>query len=194
MNSEGIKYLRETTGAGYVMCKKALDQSSGNIDEAVKELRKSGAATAMKKAGRDANEGVVGCYLHHNGKVGAMVEVNCETDFAAGTNVLKDFAKDIAMHIAAASPEYIKAGEVPDDIIKEEKEVYLVKAEKENIPDRTKQKYLEGKLRKFYTEKCLLEQKYFRDSSFLVKDILNTSVAKIGENVIIKRFCRYEVG
>lgn len=175
-------------------CKKVLEKAGGNMTDAIKLLRENGVAVAKKKAARIAAEGVIGSYVHTTGKIGVILEVNCETDFAAATPVFKDFSKDMAMHIASIKPVYVSAKEVPAEVIEKEREIYAAQAETENIPEKAKESYINGKAKKFFSEKCLLEQKYYRDPNLTVADALNSCISKIGENIVIKRFSRFEVG
>ncbi|MGD8343949.1 MAG: translation elongation factor Ts [Desulfobacterales bacterium] len=189
-----VKELREKTGAGMMDCKKALSEVDGDIDKAVEFLRKKGLATAQKRAGRALNEGIIQSYIHMTGKLGVLVEVNCETDFVAKNEDFQDFAKNIAMHIAASNPLGITAEDVPEDLIEKEKEIYRAQALEMGKPENVIDKIVEGKLKKFYEESCLLNQPYVRDTNLSVADLLNELIAKIGENISIKRFVRYQIG
>lgn len=194
VSAEMVKELREKTGAGIMDCKQALTESSGDMGAAVDFLRKKGLATAKKRAGRDASEGVIQSYIHMGGKIGVMVEVNCETDFVAKTDDFKDFAKNIAMHIAATNPVGIKPEDVPEAIINKEKEIYRAQALETGKPENIVDKIAEGKLQKFYKENCLLQQPYVRNPDITVEDVINDVIAKIGENISIRRFVRYQIG
>ena len=189
-----VKELREKTGAGMMDCKKALSEVNGNMDKAVEFLRKKGLATAQKRAGRALNEGIVQSYIHMTGKLGVLVEVNCETDFVAKNEDFQGFAKNIAMHIAASNPLGITPEDVPEDLIEKEKEIYRAQALEMGKPENVIDKIVEGKLKKFYEESCLLNQPYVRDTNLSVADLLNELIAKIGENISIKRFVRYQIG
>jgi len=189
---DAIKRLREKTNAGIVDCKKALKESGGDIDKAIEVLRKQGISMASKKAGRAAKEGRIESYIHLGGKIGVLVEVNCETDFVARNDDFKTFVKDIAMQIAAANPIYVKREDVPDSA--KSKETEIIKAQMKNKPAQAVDKILEGKLAKFYEEVCLLEQPFIKDTNIKVNDLLTSMIAKIGENIIIRRFMRYQVG
>jgi elongation factor Ts len=189
-----VKELREKTGAGMMDCKKALSEVNGNMDKAVEFLRKKGLATAQKRAGRALNEGIVQSYIHMTGKLGVLVEVNCETDFVAKNEDFQEFAKNIAMHIAASNPLGITSEDVPEDLIEKEKEIYRAQALEMGKPENVIDKIVEGKLKKFYEESCLLNQPYVRDTNLSVADLLNELIAKIGENISIKRFVRYQIG
>ncbi|MGD1968776.1 MAG: translation elongation factor Ts [Desulfobacterales bacterium] len=189
-----VKELREKTGAGMMDCKNALAEVDGDIEKAIEFLRKKGLATAQKRAGRALNEGIIQSYIHMTGKLGVMVEVNCETDFVAKNEDFKEFAKNIAMHIAASNPLGIAPEDVPNDIIEKEKEIYRAQALEMGKPENVVDKIVEGKLKKFYEDSCLLNQPYVRDNNISIADLLNDLIAKIGENISIKRFVRYQIG
>ena len=189
-----VKDLREKTGAGMMDCKKALSETGGDFQKAVDYLRQKGLATAAKRAGRVASEGRIGSYIHAGGKIGVMVEVNCETDFVAKTDDFQSFAKDIAMHIAASSPLYIRREEVTADALEREKEIYRAQARDAKKPEKIMDKIVEGKLEKFYGEVCLLEQPFVKDPDITIQDLLNGFIGKVGEKVEIRRFTRFQVG
>ncbi len=189
-----VKQLREKTGAGMMDCKDALAASGADMDKAIDFLRKKGLATAQKRAGRAMSEGVIESYIHLGGKIGVMVEVNCETDFVAKTDDFKEFARNIAMHIAATAPLGVKAEDVPQDVIAREKEIYRAQALESGKPEKMVDKIAEGKLAKFYKDSCLIEQQYVRDPNKTISDYLNEVIAKTGENVTIRRFVRYQLG
>ena len=189
-----VKQLREKTGAGMMDCKNALSEVNGDIEKAIEFLRKKGLATAQKRAGRALSEGTIQSYIHMNGKLGVLVEVNCETDFVAKNEDFLAFAKNIAMHIAASNPLGITAEDVPEDVIETEKEIYRAQALEMGKPENVIDKIIEGKLKKFYEESCLLNQPYVRDTDMSISDLLNELIAKIGENISIKRFVRYQIG
>jgi len=189
-----VKQLREKTGTGIMDCKEALTACGGDIDKAVDFLRKKGLATAQKRAGRALMEGTIQPYIHLGGKLGVLVEVNCETDFVAKTDDFKELAKNIAMHIAASNPVSVSPEDVPEDIIQKEKEIYRDQALQMGKPEKMIDKIVEGKLVKFFKESCLLNQAYVRNPDITVTDLLNESIAKIGENITIKRFVRFQVG
>ncbi len=191
---ELVKDLRQRTGAGIVDCKVALKESGGNIEAAIDYLRKKGLATAAKKAGRIASDGLVVSYIHAGGKMGVLVEINCETDFVAKTGDFQDFAKNIAMHIAAANPQYLRREEVPSEVLEKEREIYRTQAIDSGKPSKVIDKIVEGKLERFFSETCLLEQTYIRDSDRTVKDVLDEMIAKFGENITIRRFARFQLG
>ncbi len=193
ITSEMIRDLREKTGVGMLDCKKALAESNGDFERAVSLLRQKGLATAAKKAGRIASEGVIGSYMHM-GKIGAMVEINCETDFVARTDAFRELVKDVAMHIAAANPSYLSVEDVPQNVLDQEKEIY--RAQITGKPPQIVEKILEGKLDKFFEENCLLEQIFIKDpeQKKKIKDLIAENVARLGENVIIRRFVRFQLG
>ena len=189
-----VKELREITGAGMMDCKKALSATDGDKDKAIDFLREKGIAKAEKKAGRIASEGVVASYVSEDGKVASVVEVNCETDFVAKTDEFKELAKDIAMHIAAAKPEYLSSEEVPADIIENERNILRAQALNEGKPEKIVDKMVEGRVAKFYKDVCLVEQPFVKDSDKTISQLITEKVAKIGENISIRRFVRYELG
>jgi elongation factor Ts len=189
-----VKQLREKTGAGMMDCKTALAEVGGDMEKAIEFLRKKGLATAQKRAGRAMTEGTIQSYIHMNSKLGVMVEVNCETDFVAKNDDFKSFAKNIAMHIAASNPLGITPEDVPQAVIEKEKEIYRAQALDLGKPANVLDKIVEGKLKKFYQDSCLMNQPYVRDPEITVADLLNELIAKIGENISIKRFVRYQIG
>lgn len=193
VSAQTIKELREKTGAGMMDCKKVLVETDGDIDKAIDLLREKGLASAEKKSSRIASEGLVGSYIH-SGRIGVLVEVNSETDFVAKTDEFKDFVKDIAMQIAASSPEYVSEDEVPEEAIEKEKTVLIQQAMNEGKPQNIAEKMVEGRMHKFYERVCLLDQPFIKDPSITVNDLLKNKIAKIGENIKIRRFVRYEVG
>jgi len=189
-----VKQLRDKTGSGMMDCKKALTENGGDMDKAIDFLRKKGLATAAKRAGRETSEGVVQPYVHTGGKLGVMVEVNCETDFVAKSEDFQDFAKNIAMHIAATSPIGITPEDVPAETLAREKDIYVDQAKQTGKPDNVIEKIVEGKMNKFLKENCLMNQAYVRDPDITIADLLNELIAKIGENISIKRFVRFQIG
>ncbi len=193
VSAEMVRELREKTGAGMMDCKRALSESGGDSEAAIKILREKGLATAAKKAGRVASEGVIGSYIHMD-KIGVLVEVNCETDFVARTDDFRGLVKDVAMHIAASNPSYLSREDVPADIIEREKEIY--RAQIANKPPQVVEKIVEGKLEKFLSENCLLEQIFIKDpdQKQKVKDLITDKVAKLGENILVRRFVRFQLG
>lgn len=193
ISAQLIKELREKTGAGMMDCKKVLVETDGDIDKAIDLLREKGLASAEKKASRIASEGLVASYIH-SGRIGVLVEVNSETDFVAKTDEFKDFVKDIAMQVAASNPEYLCEEDVPQEAIDKEKEVLIQQAINEGKPQHIAEKIVEGRMHKFYERVCLLDQPFIKDPSITVNDLLKDKIAKIGENIKIRRFVRYEVG
>jgi elongation factor Ts len=189
-----VKQLREKTGAGMMDCKQALVQCDADMDKAVDFLRKKGLATAQKRAGRAMTEGTVQSYIHMGGKLGVMVEVNCETDFVAKNEDFLDFAKNVAMHIAATNPLGIRPEDVPEEIVNREKEIYQAQALEMGKPENVVPKIVEGKMNKFFKDNCLLNQPYVRNPELSVEDLLNELIAKIGENISVRRFARYQTG
>ncbi|MFZ5596124.1 MAG: translation elongation factor Ts [Bacillota bacterium] len=189
-----VKELRERTGAGMMDCKKALNEVNGDMEKAVDFLREKGLAAAAKKAGRITAEGLVESYIHGGGRIGVLVEVNCETDFVAKTDQFKALVRDLAMQIAASKPEYIRREDVPGDIVAREKDVLAAQAANEGKPEKIIQKMVEGRIEKFYKEICLLEQPYIKDPDITVNQLLTENIAKIGENISVRRFVRFELG
>lgn len=189
-----VKELREKTGAGIMDCKKALKECDGDTEKAVDFLRKKGLASAQKRSGRATSEGLVESYIHMGGKIGVLVEVNCETDFVASTDDFKEFVKNIAMHIAAAAPVGLQAEDVPAEMVEKEREIYRDQLLQEGKPEKMIDKIIEGKINKFYKDVCLLSQPYIRDPKKSIEELLTEVVAKIGENVQIKRFARFQIG
>ena len=192
INAKMVGDLRESTGAGLMDCKKALVESEGDIDKAIEILRKKGAATAAKKATRDASEGLINSYIHLGGKVGVLVEVNCESDFVAKTDDFKNFVRDIAMHIAATSPICVSREAIDPEVIKQERVV--AEGQAEGKPAAAIEKIVEGKINKFLSESCLLEQAYVKNPDQTVQQVLTEMIAKMGENMVIKRFARFQIG
>lgn len=189
-----VKDLRDKTNAGMMDCKKALQETGGDLEKAVDLLRQKGLAKAMKRSGREASEGMVHAYIHGGGRMGVLVEINCETDFAAKSDDFVEFTKNIAMHIAASNPLGVEKGDIPDEVIERERAIYLAQAKETGKPEKILGQMVEGKLRKFYQESVLLEQAYVKDPDKSIQDYLNELVAKIGEKIIIRRFARYQLG
>ncbi len=189
-----VNELRKATGAGLMDCKKALQETGGDQEKAVDYLRKKGLAAASKKSGRVASEGAVGSYIHAGGKIGVLVEVNCETDFVAKNENFQAFVKDVAMHIAAAAPQYVRREEVAADALEREKDIYRAKARESGKPDNIIEKIIEGQVNKFYADICLLEQPFVKDPDKTVQTFLNETIATIGENMSIRRFSRFVLG
>ena len=188
-----VKELRNRTGAGIMDCKSALTEAGGDIDKAIEILRTKGLAKAAKKAGRIVSEGLVGSYIHAGGKIGVLVEVNCETDFVAKTDDFKQFVKDVAMHIAASAPLYVRREEVPEEIKEREKKIYETQAKEAGKPEKIIEKIVSGKLDKYLSEICLLEQPFIKDPDKTIQDLLQETIAKLGENISIRRFVRYQL-
>ena len=191
---ELVKDLRQRTGAGVIDCKAALQEAQGNMEAAIDYLRRKGLATAAKKAGRIATDGLVSSYIHAGGKMGVLVEINCETDFVAKTGDFQTFVKNIAMHIAAANPQYNRREEIPEEALEREQAIYRTQAQDSGKPQKVIDKIVEGKMERFYSEVCLLEQTYVRDSDLTIKELLDAMIAKIGENITIRRFARFQLG
>lgn len=189
-----VKELRERTGSGMMDCKKALVECNGDMEKAVEYLREKGLATAAKKAGRIAAEGIVDSYIHGGGRIGVLVEVNIETDFAAKNEEFRSFVKDVAMQIAASSPKYVRREEIPADVIEKEKEILKSQAMNEGKPANIAEKMVAGRIEKYYKEVCLLEQPFIKDTDKTVQDVLTEKIATIGENISIRRFVRFEMG
>lgn len=193
ITAKEIQELRNRTGAGMMDCKKALEESKGDIEKAIEHLRKKGAATAAKRAERDAKEGLIATY-NHGSRIGAMVEVNCETDFVARNEDFKQFVQDMAMQVAASAPLYVSREDVPAAVVEKEREIEAEKLKAEGKPAEIVEKILAGKLDKFYGEVCLMEQSFIKDCDVKVQDLLNEQIAKIGEKIQIRRFERFELG
>lgn len=189
-----VKKLRETTGAGILDCQKALAEVGGDLDKAVEFLRKKGLASAEKKAGREARDGSVGSYIHAGGKLGVLVEVNCETDFVAKTPDFQELVKDVAMQVAAANPRYVSREEIPADVIDAERRIYTEQAKDSGKPQPVWEKIAAGKLEKFFGEVCLLEQAFVKHPEISVRDVIAQRIAKLGENIVVRRFARFRLG
>lgn len=191
---EKVKELREKTGAGMMACKDAIQESEGNIEKAIEILRKKGIASAEKKQIRETTQGQIESYIHAGGKLGVLVEVNCETDFVAKCDDFKNLCKEIAMQIAASSPRYVEKVDVEEETLLKEKDIYKTQLLKEGKPEKIIEKIIEGKLQKFYEENCLLEQPYIREEKKKVKEVIAEAVGKIGENIKVKKFVRFKIG
>ncbi|NOX63498.1 MAG: translation elongation factor Ts [Chloroflexi bacterium] len=189
-----VKELRTATGAGVLDCRKALEEANGDFDKAVVILREKGLAAAAKKASREANEGLIGHYVHMGAKVASLIEVNCETDFVARTDEFQTLVHDLAMQVVAARPRWLTPEDVPAEVIEAEKDIYRKQLADEKKPDHIKERIIEGRLKKFYEETCLLEQPFIKDPSVKVKDLITGQIAKLGENIRVRRFVRFEVG
>ena len=194
ITAEHVKKLREKTGVGLMDCKEALKHSEGDMEKAVEYLREKGLAKLQKRSGRAASEGVIASYIHTGNKVGVMVEVNSETDFVANTKEFQEFAKDVAMQITAATPLYIKREDVPEDVKEKEKDLYRRQALDSGKPEKIVDKIAEGKMEKFYQEVCLLEQSFIKNPDITIKGLLEELVIKLGENIVIRRFVRFQLG
>ena len=194
VTSNMIKELRDKTQAGMVDCKKALVENDGDIDKAVEYLRKKGLASADKKMGREVTEGIVASYIHSNSKIGVLIELKCATDFVARNEEFVNLAKEIAMQIAAANPLYVNPEDVPADIIEKEKEIYREQMKNSGKPDNVIEKIVEGKLTKFYSEVCLLEQEFIKDSAVKIQDLIKQKIAVFGENIEVGKFSRFQIG
>jgi elongation factor Ts len=193
ISADLVKQLREKTGVGMMECKKALEESKGDMEEAIVILRKRGLASLAKKSGRETKDGLIGSYIH-NGKIGVMVEVNCESDFVARNPEFQGLVKDIAMHIAASDPRFVRREEVTEDVLAKEREIYMEQAKATGKPAPVLEKMVEGRMSKYYAETCLLEQPFVKDPKETVQDHISLYVQKIGENIQVRRFVRYRIG
>ena len=189
-----VKELRQRTGAGIMDCKKALETTGGNLEKAIDQLREKGLARAAKKSGRTAKEGLVGSYIHAGGKIGVLVEVNCETDFVARTPEFQNLVKDTAMQIAAANPLYLERDAVPPEVVEKEKQILRTQAIESGKPEKVIDRIVEGRIEKFFSEVCLLDQPFIKDPDMTVNELINSAISKIGENISIRRFARYQLG
>lgn len=194
ITASAVKDLREKTGAGMMDCKKALTETAGDFEKAVDYLRKKGIASAAKKAGRATKEGSISSYIHGEGKVGVLLEVNCETDFVARTDQFRAFTKDVAMHVAAANPLYVRPSEVPVELVAKEKEIAIAQMKASGKPEAVLEKIAEGKINKFYEDICLLKQPFVKEPSKTVEQLLQETIATLGENITISRFARFNLG
>ncbi len=194
ISAQMVKDIRDATSASFIDCKKALEETSGNVDKAVEILRVKGLAKASKKVGRDTPEGVVTSYIHAGGKIGVLLEVNCETDFVARNDEFQQFTKEVAMQIAAANPTYVTEADVPEDIINKEKEIMKAQVIESGKPDNIADKIVAGKISKYFEENCLVNQIYIRDTKRKISDLLSELIAKVGENIQIRRFERFQLG
>ncbi|HET6678809.1 MAG TPA: translation elongation factor Ts [Nitrospira sp.] len=192
--SQLVKELREKTGAGILDCQKALQESGDDIEKAIDYLRQKGLAAAQKKSGRETNQGLIHAYIHMGGKIGVLIEVNCETDFVARNEEFKAFVNDLALQVAAAKPSYVKREDIPKEVVDKERAIYEGQAKEMGKPPAAWPKIVDGKLEKFYQESCLMEQAFIKDPAVMVKDLLAQKIAKIGENMNIRRFTRYQLG
>jgi elongation factor Ts len=194
ITAQMVKALRERTGAGMMECKKALVEANGDIEAAVVVLRKQGIASAEKKSSRSTKQGLISTYIHHGGQLGVMVEVNCESDFVARTDDFQGLAHDLAMHIAAANPQWVRKDDVPAEVIEKEKEIQRARAISEGKPEKMADKIVEGRMSKFYEEVCLYNQPFVKENTLTVEDLIKTKIAKLGENISLARFTRFKVG
>jgi elongation factor Ts len=194
ISAQTVKELREKTGCGFMDCKTALAESKGDMETAVDYLRKKGIASASKKAHRETGEGLVEAYIHPGGKLGVLLEVNCETDFVARTDDFKALVRDLSMQVAATSPPYVSVEDVPEEVVAKEKEILKGQARESGKPENVLDKIVEGRLRKFYEETCLLEQKFVKDTDITVQDVVKDAIAKLGENIRVRRFQRFQLG
>jgi len=189
-----VKDLRTKTGAGMMDCKEALTAAAGDVEKAIEYLRKKGMSAATKRSSKAAKEGVVASYIHMGGRIGVMVEVNCETDFVAKTEDFQQMAKDIAMHVAASNPLFLKPEEIPPEVMEREKEIYRSQALAEKKPEKIWERIIEGKLKKYYEEVCLLQQKFIKNTDITVETLVSNMIAKTGENIMVRRFARFQLG
>ena len=194
ISAEMVRELRSKSGVGIMECKNALKETNGDMEKAIEYLRKKGLSAAVKKQGRVASEGSIGSYIHAGGKIGVLVEVNCETDFVAKTPDFQQLVSDIAMQIAASNPFYVDQDDISEDVIKKESEIYAAQAKDSGKPDKVIDKIVEGRLQKFYAEVCLLKQPFIKDTDRSVKDLIVEKISSLGENIVVKRFSRYQLG
>jgi elongation factor Ts len=194
ISAADVKNLREKTGAGMMDCKRALQETNGDMDKAIDYLRKKGIEKVEKKAGRKTNEGIVQAYIHPGSRLGVLLEVNCETDFVARNEEFQSFVKDLAMQIAAAKPLVVNREDLPQEVVDKEKEIYLGQVKEQGKPDHIAEKIVAGKLEKYFQEACLMEQSFVKDPNKMIQELLTEKVTTIGENIVIKRFVRYELG
>lgn len=194
ISAQMVKDLREKTGLGMMDCKNALVETNGDVEKAIEHLRKKGALKAAKREGRATTEGRVGSYIHMTGKIGVLVELNCESDFVAKTDDFQELVKDLCMHIAASAPRWVSADDVPEDVLAKEKEIYMTQAKEAGKPDKMLEKIAEGKMKKFFSEVCLLEQPFVKNSDITVEQLIKEKIAKLGENITVGRFARIQVG
>ena len=194
IDAKRVKELREKTGAGMMDCKKALVEANGDIETAIDNLRKSGAAKAAKKSSRSAKEGLIYSYIHHGGRLGVLLDIGCETDFVAKTDGFVDLARNISMQIAATNPISINREDVPEDVINREKDIYSEQAKSTGKPDNVVEKIVDGKLNKYFQESCLMEQVYIKDSDKKIKDLVTETIATLGENITLNRYSRFAIG
>ena len=189
-----VKELREKSGAGIMDCKEALKEADGQVEAAMDVLRKRGLSKAAKRADRATGEGLVGSYIHAGGKIGVLIEVNCETDFVAKTEIFQQLVKDLAMHVAASNPLYVSRDQVPEEVVEKEREIFLSQAREEGKPEKVLDRILEGRMEKYFEEVCLVDQPYIRDTDRTVQEHIVEAVAQLGENIVVRRFARFHVG
>lgn len=194
ISAQDIKRLREITGAGIMDCKQALNETNGDFEKAIEWLRQKGLSALAKRAEREAKEGLIDAYIHFQGRVGVLIEVNCETDFVARNEEFKKFVHDLAMQVAAQAPLYVSREDIPDELIAKERQIYYEQMKDEDKPDHIKEKIVEGKMEKFYEQVCLLEQPFIKNPDIKIKDYLGEMAAKLGENIVIRRFVRFALG
>lgn len=194
VDAKMVRDLRDRSGAGIMDCKEALKESESDVDKAIDYLRKKGLSKAAKKAGRQASEGVISSYIHSGDKIGVLLEINCETDFVARNDVFQGLVKDLAMHIAAVNPTYLSPDEMPAEAVEREKEILTAQAKESGKPDKIIPKIVEGRLAKFFDEHCLLKQKFVKDPDITIEELLKTKITELGENIILRRFIRYQLG
>ena len=194
IDAKVVKALREKTGAGMMDCKKALQDAAGNEEKAIDILREKGLSAAARRSGRAANQGIVDSYIHLGGKIGVLIEVNCETDFVARNDQFREFVRNLCLQVAATKPSYLKKEDVPENILEKERQIIKAQALNEGKPEKVIEKIVEGRLEKFYRENCLLEQPFVKDDEISIGELLTGMIAKIGENIIIRRFSRFEIG
>jgi len=194
IDAKMVKELRNKTGAGIMDCKKALSEANGNVEEAIKKLREKGLKTAERKASRETSEGVIESYIHPGSRVGVLLELNCETDFVARTDDFKELAKNLTMQVAAARPDYLQKEDVPDEVLEAEKDVLKKQALKEGKPEHIVDKIIAGRLNKFYSRVCLMDQFFIKDDKKTIEELIKSYIAKLGENIVVKRFTRYTLG
>jgi len=194
IDKEMVKVLRERTGVGVLDCKRALEETGGDLEEATRLLRQRGLAIAAKKAGRLAQEGLVEAYIHAGGRLGALVEINCETDFVARTEEFQRLAHDLAMQVVASNPQYLRPEDIPPEVMEEKKRLFLSELEGQNKPEHLWERIVEGKLERYYDQVCLLRQPFIKDEGLTVEEVITEGIAKLGENIVVRRFVRYELG
>ncbi len=194
IDAKVVKSLREKTGAGMMDCKKALQEAEGNLEKAVDLLREKGLSAAAKRADRAANQGIVDSYIHLGGRIGVLVEVNCETDFVARNEEFREFVRNLCLQVAATNPSYLSKDDVPESILEKERQIIKTQALNDGKPEKVVDKIVEGRLEKYYSENCLLEQAYVKDEDITVGELQTNLIAKIGENIIVRRYCRFEIG